>query len=213
MRNQPLKLAWRIASREKMRGRLHRLAPDPAMPEGQSFAQLFAWRDVERPAMLAWAVYDDLLAERIEQESSWDDHPLARWLAVRPTINLWGVASAWTIYWQHLTDRASSTLSFNLGALPSDLLLDPALHVSRGWLLWDFQLVLLADMVQSSQRRPADLAVALRRKSRSAKSWIANAVLPNAMPLHEIVSTRCLSGAGTTMPFPGGIAWRLHLLR
>jgi hypothetical protein len=214
MQEVPLRMYWRITDAQAMERRLRRLGAAKSLPIGGPYAQLFAWRGLERPKMLAWTPMTPTIEQRIAAEQELDWHPLARWLSVRPTLNLWGIATAWTFYWQSLHSESISAEQFTVADCPArDRLIDDLLRVSRGWLLWDFQMTLLKSMVLTGRDHSASPAVApCGELTEDSAAMDPRTVLPNDRSLLSVLAERLLF-VESLIPFPGQLAWRLLAIR
>lgn len=214
MEEVPLRMYWRITDAQTMERRLRKLGAAATPPIEGPYAQLFAWRGLERPTMLAWTPMTPTIEQRIAAEQELDWHPLARWLSVRPTLNLWGIATAWTFYWQSLHSERAMAEPFTVTDCPArDRLIDDLLRVSRGWLLWDFQMRLLEEMTLTDRNRSTNFYVGMREEStQSSAAAEQRAVLPNTRTLKGVLVERRPFDS-PPIPFPSQVGWRILTIR
>lgn len=214
MEEIPLRMYWRITDAQAMERRLRKLGAAETLPIDGPYAQLFGWRGLERPTLLAWTHLTPAIERRIAVEQQLDWHPLARWLSVRPTLNLWGIATAWTFYWQSLHSESAKAEQFTVTDCPaSDRLIDDLLRVSRGWLLWDFQMALLKSMALPGRPPPAGAHHYPDENNNDASARLEQpALLPNARTLLSVVAERKPTDQ-SLLSFPGQVSWRLRALR
>jgi hypothetical protein len=206
----PFNFLWQIAPRIKMQSRLHRLGVKVELPQRTRYAQFFAMNDTQLPRLIAWVKLDRALAGSLEKEAD-EQHPFARWLVEQHTWDLWTIATGWTLYWRHLMEPRLRPLHRAWRARhPADPLLDQLLSPSRGWLLWDHQLQLLAQLSAAPTKIPAHLPARLRANDAAVLRWLERARLPNGTALKEVLVTRLRPMESATTAFPAGIAARLH---
>ena len=209
----PIDFAWRIVSYARHEARLHALGEASSFPARTKFAHLFSWRGVERPRFVAWVVTDKVLSKAIAKEADEPSHPLARWLARQPRIDPWVVAMGWTFYWQHLMQPSQTAWETQIRRRhPPHAWLDRLLEPSRGWLLWDFQLQLLAESSSGCEKIPAWVGAKVRQRNPRSLRWLESALLPTGESLQDVVEMRGHPGRGCTVPFCGQVATRIHAL-
>ena len=204
-------LVWSVCSAEQTAQRLNHMKPSAALDPAARYGHLCIWREDQRPRLVAWLALDEQIEAAIAREGAGSALSLSRWLEGQSRIDLGAVALGWTCYWQHLAQGGSNAWAAHLRRpFESDPMLDQALAMSRGWLLWDHQLQLLADLSIAGEMAPKALAHELRSKVEHAIDWVKQARLPDGRALESVIKERSYPLAHPTCRLESQIVAKLY---
>ena len=206
-------ITWRIADSARLGQRLGKFGMSVPLGREVQYGQLFAWGHDQRPRLIGWLPLDERLHATVNREMKDKSHSLARWLERQPALDISTIAIGWTFYWRHLQDGGSDAWPTHLRrAFPRDPLLDGILALSKGWLLWDFQLQLLAQLCRLESHVLQNISIQLRDADSSFQAVLQSARLPDGRSLANLLKERGYPPDQTIAAFEADVVSRLYAI-
>lgn len=210
--------AWQLLPARIAQDRLEAVglkAPDTSASD--EVAVLYAYASDKIPAPIASMPCHAEHRNRLQREATVRNH-LAYWLERSHHAGIWKLAAVWQFYrdWLSGWDIADweSRLTHRFDVRPfADALLAP----SGGWIIWKHQVQLLCGAALHDPDIAMQAANAWMSQAADMASFISNAVLPDGVPLANVLNERAyLDRAGALMACTHPdltVAYRLLTLR
>lgn len=168
----------------------------------ESVAVLYAYGPGDPGKALTWEAYRRDSDSRLLRETTRLNR-FDAWYASNRDADVWTLASVWRFYRDWVVGyNVPHWQSCLRPRFSRDSLLDPLLTVSRGWLLWDFQIDLVCGAAFDSQEQAKRVADAWRLQHWSGEPEPTAATLPDGSSLIAVLHERSWKERhGAVMPF------------
>jgi hypothetical protein len=197
-------LVWRLQPRAHAAKHLQRSGcrelPDSSSQD--TVAVLYVYGSSGSPKAITWEAYRSESGSRLMREAM-NVNRFDAWFESNRDANMWTIATVWRFYrdWVvgYNVPHWQSCLQKHFPYAP---LLDQVLSVSRGWILWDFQVELVCGLAMDNASDAKRAAESWRLQHWRGEAPPTDAVLPDGSSLIGVLHERSWKERhGGIMPF------------